>query len=78
MGATTVRTLRANLRSTMARAARGEEVVVTRRGKPYVRIVPAGPSAPRDAGAYPLRGSVLHMAPDFDAPLDRLWNALDG
>ena len=60
----------------MARAARGEEILVTRRGKPYVRIVPATPASARRA-AYPLRGSPVRMAADFDAPLDRLWQALD-
>jgi len=76
MRTTTTRALREKLRATMARAARGEEILVTRRGKPYVRIVPAKVSAAK-SGAYPLRGSVVRMAPDFDAPLDRLWKALD-
>ena len=76
MRSTTTRALRENLRATMARAARGEEILVTRRGKPYVRIVPATPASVRRA-AYPLRGSPVRMASDFDAPLDRLWQALD-
>jgi prevent-host-death family protein len=77
MRSTTTRALRENLRATMARAARGEEVLVTRRGKPYVRIVSA--AQPRACeGRYPLRGSVVRVAADFDAPLDRLWKALDG
>jgi antitoxin (DNA-binding transcriptional repressor) of toxin-antitoxin stability system len=61
----------------MARAARGEEILVTRRGKPYVRIVPATRPGTEGGGAYPLRGARLRMAPDFDAPLDRLWKALE-
>ncbi len=72
MRSTNTRALRDNLRATMERAARGEEILVTRRGKPYVRILAAGP--PR--GAYPLRGSVRRMAEDFDAPMDHLWKAL--
>jgi len=60
----------------MARAARGEEILVTRRGKPYVRIVPARPPGPSGPGTYPLRGALVRMAPDFDAPLGRLWKAL--
>lgn len=61
----------------MARVAEGEEVVVTLRGKPYVRLLPAAarPAAARDR--YPLRGSVLSMADDFDTPLIELWAALD-
>jgi prevent-host-death family protein len=73
MKSTTTRALRQHLRATMARAARGEEIVVTRRGKPYVRIVPA---ASTEDAKYSLRGSVRRMADDFDAPLDRLWKAL--
>ena len=60
----------------MARVARGDEVVVTLRGKPYVRLLPAE-AAPAPLGRYPLRGSVLSMADDFDAPLTELWTALD-
>ena len=75
MASTTTRALRENLRATMARAARGEEIVVTRRGEPYVRIVPATPARTR-TGRYPLRGSVRGMSDDFDAPLDELWKAL--
>ena len=63
---TTTRELRAHLREALAQAARGKEILVTLRGKPYVRIVPvAGEEAP---GRYPLRGSVRHVADDFDAP----------
>jgi len=75
MRSTSTRALRENLRATMQRAARGEEILVTRRGKPYVRIVPATPERPA-SGRYPLRGSVRAMADDFDAPLDRIWGAL--
>ena len=74
MSSTTTRSLRANLRATMARAAKGEEVVVTKRGKPYVRLLPATGMAP--GGRYPLRGSVRRMARDFDAALSGHWKAL--
>ncbi len=72
MRSTTTRALRDTLRATMARVASGEEVLVTLRGKPYVRLLPA-----RAGGRYPLRGSVVTMADDFDAPLSELWEALD-
>ena len=75
MRSTTTRALRENLRAAMERAARGEEILVTRGGKPYVCIVPAKPgSAP--GSAHPLRGSIRHMADDFDAPIDRIWGAI--
>lgn len=70
---TTTRELRANLRETLAQVARGKEVLVTLRGKPYVRIVPvAGEEAP---GRYPLHGSVRFIAEDFDAPMPQTWDA---
>jgi len=49
----------------------GEEVVITENDRPVARIVPVGEganAAPRQPGT--LRGTVLYMAPDFDAPLD--------
>jgi prevent-host-death family protein len=77
---TSTKRLRASLADTLARASRGEEIVVTRRGKPYVRISPVRPRVARAAELrrrYPLRGSIRHLADDFDAPLPRLWKALD-
>lgn len=47
---------------------RGEEVVITQRDRPVARIVPM----PR-ADSHPQFGSAhgrIHMADDFDAPLD--------
>lgn len=48
----------------------GEEVVLTRGGKPVATIRAAPPAAatPRRLGT--LRGSVLSMAPDFDVVPD--------
>lgn len=69
---TTTRELRANLREVLAQAARGKEVLVTLRGKPYVRIVPVVGDDP--PSRYPLRGSVRFIADDFDAPQD-VWES---
>ena len=47
----------------------GAEVVITENDQPVARIVGAAGARPqRMLGT--MRGSVLHMAPDFDAPLD--------
>jgi prevent-host-death family protein len=47
----------------------GSEITVTEHGHPVARIVTAKASRPeRQLGT--LRGTVLHIAPDFDAPLD--------
>ena len=49
------------------RTLRGEQVVITRHGRPVARLVPAArPRAPRRLGA--LRGKI-RVAADFDAPL---------
>lgn len=49
----------------------GDEVVITENSQPVARLVPAASEPqqkPRQSGT--LRGSVLYMAPDFDAPLE--------
>jgi prevent-host-death family protein len=55
----------------------GEEVVITRHGRPVARLVPAGADKPgRKLGT--LRGKVW-MADDFDAPLpDDLQRLFEG
>jgi len=56
------------------RAARGDEVVITRNGKPIARLVPVQRRrGPRKLGA--LRGKV-RVAADFDAPLPKETLAL--
>lgn len=48
-------------------ALKGEEIVITRHGRPVARLVPARPQrSPRKLGA--LRGRI-RIADDFDAPL---------
>lgn len=56
---------------------RGEEVVITRHGKPVARLVPIeARRTPRKLGA--LRGKI-RIAKDFDAPLpDDLLDAFEG
>jgi antitoxin (DNA-binding transcriptional repressor) of toxin-antitoxin stability system len=48
----------------------GEEVVITENDQPLARLTLAAPveRKPRQLGT--LKGTVLYMAPDFDAPLD--------
>jgi len=48
-----------------------QEVVITENDQPVARLIPANKPAqrkPRQSGT--LRGTVLYMAPDFDAPLE--------
>ena len=48
----------------------GEEIIITRDQKPVARLV--GEAQPERKPRRPgtLKGSVLYMAPDFDAPLE--------
>ncbi len=48
--------------------APGDEVVITEEQRPVARIVPAAVTGERQLGT--LKGTVLYMAPDFDAPLE--------
>ncbi len=51
--------------------AKGDEVMIIENDKAIARIVPIVEQPPQ-AGRRPgtLRGTVLYMAPDFDAPLE--------
>jgi len=60
----------ANLPGLVHQLAPGDEFVITENGQPVARILPPRPqSAARQLGS--LKGTVLHMAPDFDAPLEQ-------
>lgn len=48
--------------------APGDEVLLTENERPVARIVPVARANERRCGT--LRGTVLYMAPDFDAPLE--------
>ena len=60
----------ARLRELIESLAPGQEVVITENQQPVARLVAATGSQrkPRQPGT--LRGTVLYMAPDFDAPLE--------
>ena len=50
------------------RAARGEEILIARAGRPVARLGPLRPSRPKRLGV--LRGRIV-ISDDFDAPLPR-------
>jgi prevent-host-death family protein len=66
----TLEDAQAHLAELIARLGPGEEITITRDEKPVARIV--GAAAPdRPAPKFgTLKGTVLYMAPDFDAPLE--------
>ena len=53
-----------------------QDVVVTRYGKPVVRIVPFRDEADQTS-CYTLRDKPIKMADDFDEPMPELWNAVN-
>lgn len=60
----------AHLSELIHQLAPGDEIIITEDDRPVARLTVAGrPMAPPRPPGF-LRGSVLGMAPDFDAPLD--------
>ncbi len=70
-----VRELREKIAAVLESVSDGEQVVITRRGRPVARIVPERQESPVRAARYPLRGSVRSMSRDFDEPIEGLWEA---
>jgi len=61
--------VQAQLPELIHQLAPDDEVVIMENDQPVARIVPPRPTkAARKLGS--LQGTVLYMAPDFDAPLD--------
>ena len=56
------------LRELIAQLSPGEELIITENQQPVAKLVAAVKPGERPLGT--LRGSVLYMAPDFDAPLE--------
>lgn len=78
---TTARELRSHARQVLEAVERGEEVIITRRGKPCARVVPvsAGKGAASGGGVGPLFGIWRDHAPSRDvaAYIDRLRSTRD-
>jgi antitoxin (DNA-binding transcriptional repressor) of toxin-antitoxin stability system len=66
----TLEEAQADLPRLIERLAPGEEVVITRAHEPIARLIaaPRTTRQPRRLGT--MKGTVLHLAPDFDAPLE--------
>jgi prevent-host-death family protein len=52
----------------VARAQRGHEIIIAKAGKPVAKLVPLDPPKKIPAKAGFLKGAVLYMADDFNAP----------
>ena len=68
MAPMTVDEAQANLKDVISRLAPGEELVLTDGSNPVAKLV--GTEQPRERKLGTLRGTVLYMSPDFDAPLE--------
>jgi antitoxin (DNA-binding transcriptional repressor) of toxin-antitoxin stability system len=67
----TIQDAQAQLGDLIHRLAPGEELVITENDQPVARLIITTPQPPRKVPQLGTqRGSVLYMAPDFDAPLD--------
>jgi prevent-host-death family protein len=64
----TVQEAQANLKELIDHLSPGEEVVITENQQPVAKLVAA--RAPQERRLGTLKGTVLHMASDFDAPLE--------
>jgi len=70
MAVVTLEEAQARLVDLVHRLAPGEEVVITENDAPVARLVPAQAQNPKVRQLGTLHGTVLHVADDFDAPLD--------
>lgn len=71
MAIITIQEAQASLPEVIHRLTPGDEVVITENDRPIARLLPSvqqPPAEPPRLGT--LRGTVLYMAPDFDAPLE--------
>jgi len=64
----TLEEAQAKLKELIDKLTPGEEVVITENQRPVAKLVAAEKSVERKLGT--LKGTVLYMAPDFDAPLE--------
>jgi prevent-host-death family protein len=70
MTAVSIQEAKAKLSELIHKLKPGDEVIITEKNVPVARLTSAAiPPARRKLGT--LRGTVKHMASDFDAPLDQ-------
>ena len=71
-----VQEAKTHLSRLLEEAAAGEEIVIAKAGRPYVRLVPCQPErAPRTLGGW--EGKV-NVAEDFDETSDELVSLFEG
>jgi antitoxin (DNA-binding transcriptional repressor) of toxin-antitoxin stability system len=78
MTTVTLKEAQSALADLIHRLAPGEEVVITENDQPVARLV-LTPPIPRVARRQlgTMKGTVLYMAPDFDAPLEDFGECME-
>lgn len=66
----TVEQAQATLTDLISKLAFGEEIVITDNEQPVAKLVFVPPTVQKPRQFGTLRGTVLYMAPHFDAPLE--------
>ncbi len=66
----TLEEAQANLAQLIEQMQPGQDILITRDQRPVARLVAETEPEQRPRRPGTLKGTVLYMAPDFDAPLD--------
>ena len=78
MTTVTIQQAQSTLSELIHRLSPGDEVVITENDRPVARLIPSPETPktlPRQLGT--MKGSVLYMAPDFDAPLEDFTECME-
>jgi prevent-host-death family protein len=70
MSTVTIVEAQAQLPELIDRVHSGDEVVITRDQQPVARLIADLPADNKARRCGTMKGTVLYMAPDFDAPLE--------
>lgn len=70
MASVTIQEAQASLIDLIHRLTPGEEVLITENDRPVARLIPTSPEPAAERQLGKMAGTVLYMAPDFDAPLE--------
>lgn len=70
MTAVTIEEAQSKLPELIHKLTPGEELLITEDNQPVARLIPANKQQQRKLGG--LQGTVIYMAPDFDAPIEQV------
>ena len=78
MTTVTIQQAQSTLSELIHRLSLGDEVVITENDRPVARLVPTSDikkTSSRQLGT--MKGTVLYMSPDFDAPMDEFKECME-